>query len=36
MKLRHTFVGLCLLALAFAPSAQSATISIFKGTFYLN
>jgi len=36
MKLRHTLVGLCLLALAFAPSAQSATISIFKGTFYLN
>ena len=36
MKLRHTLVGLCLLALAFAPSAQSATISIFEGTFYLN
>src|SRR5882672_6185321 len=36
MKLRHTLVGLCLLALAFTPSAQSATISIFEGTFYLN
>src|SRR5215470_16465689 len=36
MKLRHTLVGLCLLALAFAPSAQSAIISIFEGTFYLN
>jgi hypothetical protein len=36
MKLRHTLVSLCLLALAFTPSAQSATISIFEGTFYLN
>ncbi len=36
MKLRHTLVGLCLLALAYAPSAQSATISIFEGTFFFN
>src|SRR5262252_764803 len=36
MKMRHTLVGLCILALAFASSAQSATISIFEGTFYLN
>jgi hypothetical protein len=36
MKIRHTLFGLCILALAFAPSAQSATISIFEGTFYLN
>ena len=35
MKLRHTLVGLCLLALAFAPSVQSAPISIFEGTFCL-
>ena len=36
MKLRPTLVSLCLLALAFVPSAQSAPISIFEGTFYLN
>jgi hypothetical protein len=36
MKLRHTLVSLCWLALAFAPSAQATTISIFEGTFYLN
>ena len=36
MKLRYTLVGLCILALAFVPSAQSATISIFEGSFFLN
>src|SRR5438874_8855836 len=36
MKLRNILVGLGMLGIAFVPSAQSAPISIFEGTFYLN
>src|SRR5690349_14714794 len=36
MKLRNTLVSLCMLGIAFVPSAQSTTINIFEGTFYLN